>query len=212
MTRLVLIRHGEAECNVARRFGGALGCSGLSDQGRRQVVRLRDRLASEGELADATTLYASTLPRAIETAHIISDVLGGLPVLTDERLCELDPGVADNMSFADYESTYFGEGAGRWSEDPTVPTAPGGESWAGFLERVRAVLHDLVDQHAEETVVVACHGGVVEASLLEFLHMNGPYRYARFYTENASITEWSHQRQEWRLVRYNDTAHLSGLA
>lgn len=211
MTRLVLVRHGEAECNVAHRFGGPNGCTGLSDLGREQSVLLRDRLSKTGELADASALYASTLPRAVETGEILADAFPELVVRTDARLCELHPGEADNMSFTDYESTYFAEGSGRWSEDPTVPTAPGGESWAGFLDRVSAVLIGLADAHEEETVVAVCHGGLIEASLLQFLSMEGPYRFARFVTENASITEWSRSDDRWRLVRYNDCAHLAGL-
>ena len=206
-TRLVLVRHGEAECNVAQRFGGPLGCSGLSDQGRRQVAQLRDRLRRTGELADAARLYASTLPRAIETAQIMNEVLG-LELETDERLCELHPGEADNMTFADYTNTYYREGSGKWREDPSVPTAPGGESWTGFLERVADAVHDLTDRHAGETIVVACHGGIVDASMLQLLGMGGSYVPARFVTENASLTEWTRRGERWRLVRYNDGAHL----
>lgn len=210
VTRLVLVRHGEAECNVAKRFGGPLGCTGLSDHGRTQVERLRDRLARTGELADASVLYASTLPRAIETAEILNDALGGLDLRTDERLCELHPGEADNMTFVDYESTFYAEGSGRWRDDPTVPTAPGGESWTGFVERVRAGLDDLTRAHAGETIVVACHGGVVDASMLQFLQMDEGYRAARFVTTNSSMTEWTRRAERWRLVRYNDAAHLHG--
>lgn len=211
MTRLVLVRHGEAECNVARRFGGPTGCTGLSELGRKQSVLLRDRLATTGELAGTSALYASTLPRAVETAEILAGAFPELAIRTEERLCELHPGEADNMSFAEYESTYFAEGSGRWSDDPTVPTAPGGESWADFLERVSVVLGGLADTHEDETVVAVCHGGVIEASLLQFLAMEGPYRFARFITENSSITEWSRANDRWRLVRYNDSAHLAGL-
>ena len=207
-TRLVLVRHGEAECNVAKRFGGPLGCTGLSSEGRRQVERLRDRLLRTGELADATALYASTLPRAIETAEILNEALGHDEVPTDERVCELHPGEADNMTFVDYESTYFAEGSGRWRDDPSVPTAPGGESWTGFLDRVEAALVDLTDRHAGGTVVVACHGGVVDASMLRFLAMGEGYRAGRFLTDNASMTEWIRRGDRWRLVRYNDAAHL----
>jgi 2,3-bisphosphoglycerate-dependent phosphoglycerate mutase len=76
VTRLVLVRHGEADCNVGKRFGGPLGCTGLSPEGRRQVERLRDRVARTGELAGTTALYASTLPRAIETAEILNEAIG----------------------------------------------------------------------------------------------------------------------------------------
>ena len=206
-TRLVLVRHGEAECNVAGRFGGPLGCSGLSDRGRDQVALLRDRLRRTGELVDAAHLYASTLPRAIETAEIVNEVLG-LEVRTDDRLCELHPGDADNMLYADYVKTMLSEGSGRWHEEPTVPLAPGGESWSGFLDRVADVLHDLTDRHAGETVVAACHGGIVDSSLLRLLPMDGGYVPGRFVTDNASLTEWNRTGDRWRLVRYNDAAHL----
>jgi probable phosphoglycerate mutase len=168
---------------------------------------LRDRLVRTGELADASLLYASTLPRAIETAEILNAALG-LELRTDERLCELHPGEADNMTFADYTTTYYAEGSGRWSEDPSIPTAPGGESWTGFLDRVTDGLHDLTDRHAGETIVVACHGGVVDASMLRLLRMDEGYRAARFVTENTSLTEWTRRGDRWRLVRYNDDAHL----
>jgi broad specificity phosphatase PhoE len=123
-------------------------------------------------------------------------------------VCELDPGEADNMTFVEYESTFFAEGSGRWRDDPSIPTAPGGESWTGFLDRVEAALVDLTDRHAGGLVVVACHGGVVDASLLRFLAMDPQYRPARFVTENSSITEWTRRRDRWRLVRYNDAGHL----
>jgi 2,3-bisphosphoglycerate-dependent phosphoglycerate mutase len=210
VTRLVLVRHGEADCNVAKRFGGPAGCTGLSDKGRWQVEQLRDRLRRTGELADTSALYASTLPRAIETGQILNEAIGHLELVPDERVCELHPGEADNMSFVDYSSTYYAEGSGRWRDDPTVPTAPGGESWAGFLERVHGALVDLTDRHAGGTVVIACHGGVVDASMLRFLQMDEQYRAARFVTENASMTEWTRRGDRWRLVRYNDAAHLHG--
>jgi probable phosphoglycerate mutase len=209
VTRLVLVRHGEAECNVAGRFGGPRGCSALSDKARAQIGRLAERLRRTGELADAVHLYASTLPRAIETAEILAAVLG-LPVQTDERLCELHPGEADNMLYRDYMDTFYAEGSSRWHEDPTVPAAPGGESWAGFGDRVAGALHDLTDRHAGETIVAACHGGIVDSSLLRLLPMDGGYVPNRFTTENASMTEWTRRGDRWRLVRYNDAAHLHG--
>jgi probable phosphoglycerate mutase len=192
---------------VAGRFGGPVGCSGLSDKGRQQVALLRDRLQRTGELAGATHLYASTLPRAIETGEIVNEALG-LELRTDDRLCELHPGEADNMLFTDYVKTLQAEGAGRWREDSTVPVAPGGESWSGFLDRVAGVLHELTERHAGETIVAACHGGIVDSSLLRLLPMERGYVPGRFVTENASLTEWTRRDDRWRLVRYNDAAHL----
>jgi hypothetical protein len=40
--------------------------------------------------------------------------------------------------------------------------------------------------------------------------MDGGYVPNRFTTENASMTEWTRRGDRWRLVRYNDAAHLHG--
>ncbi len=78
-SRIVLIRHGEAECNINRVVGGRQGCTGLTELGRRQVAALADRLYDTAELRDATALYSSVLPRAIETAERLRPVVGPGP-------------------------------------------------------------------------------------------------------------------------------------
>ncbi|HEY3844167.1 MAG TPA: phosphoglycerate mutase family protein, partial [Acidimicrobiales bacterium] len=70
-TRVVLVRHGEAVCNVNGVVGGMRGCRGLTELGRAQVLALRERLIRTGELKGAGALYSSTLPRAIETAALL---------------------------------------------------------------------------------------------------------------------------------------------
>ena len=49
-TRIVLVRHGESNVTVQRVLGGPRTCSGLSDLGKLQAERLRDRLANTQEL------------------------------------------------------------------------------------------------------------------------------------------------------------------
>jgi hypothetical protein len=59
--RIVLVRHGEAVCNVSGVVGGQMGCTGLTDLGRRQVRAVADRLERTGELGVVDALYASVL-------------------------------------------------------------------------------------------------------------------------------------------------------
>lgn len=209
-TRLSLIRHGESEAQRLRVVGGIRGCTGLSADGVVQVQALADRLASTAELGGANALYASVLPRAIQTAELIAPCLGHLPVMTDCGLCELHPGQGDGLSWADLEATYP---VPDFVTHPDLPFSPGGESWTTFLARARAALLALVGRHRGEQVVVATHGGVIDGSLLSFLGISGvPGRAAgggaALGATNASITEWEHQAGRWRLLRYNDTAHL----
>ena len=58
---------------------------------------------------------------------------------------------------------------GEWDADPGRPIAPGGESWTGFVNRVADTLDPVAARHPGELVVVACHAGVVEASLTSHL-------------------------------------------
>ena len=205
-TRLVLVRHGEASCNVAGVVGGRRGCTGLTPAGVRQAQALLARLLDSGELAGADVLYASVLPRALETAAIVAPAVGrGLAVVPDCDLCELHPGEGDGLAWPEF-SARFGEP--NWDVDPTTPLAPGGESWKGFVTRASGALATLAERHRGETVVVVCHAGVIEASLIGFVPVAGARR-LKLRTEHTAITEWERAGEEWRLLRYNDAAHLA---
>jgi probable phosphoglycerate mutase len=206
-TRIVLVRHGEAVCNINGVVGGFRGCTGLTATGVEQVAALRDRLARTGELTGVDALYASVLPRAVETAEIVAPALDRwrdgppLRVVTDCDLCELHPGEADGLTWGEY-SARFPEP--DWDDDPTQLLAPGGESWLGFVERASAAVTRLADAHPGEQVVAACHAGVIESTVLRFLPVDQQVVRLGLQTEHASLTVWERGAGQWFLRRYND--------
>jgi probable phosphoglycerate mutase len=209
-TRVVLIRHGEAECNLSHIIGGPEGCTGLTDLGRFQVNALADRLYESGELRGATALYSSVLPRAIETAQRLRPVVGpGPEALGPIRarcdLCELHPGDADAMEWSAMVEAF---NVPDWDRDPTVPIAPGGESWSEFVERASGAVRGLARMHPGELVVAAVHAGVIEATMIAFLGV-APEVYRRGWVRivHASMTEWEWVPSEDRfvLLRFNDS-------
>jgi 2,3-bisphosphoglycerate-dependent phosphoglycerate mutase len=208
MTRLVLVRHGESEVTVRRVVGGPRSCVGLSDLGRRQAEALRDRLIATQEIT-ANVLMASGYPRAIETAEIIAPALGGLPVVLDPAFGEHDPGPeCDGLTFEEFVDRH---GRPDWESDPHAVTFPGGETIADFHHRVGLATSRLVQSHPDATVVLACHGGVVDAVLRAALRTVSTGGF-EIHTLNTSLTELVHvQPGRWRLVRYNDVGHLAGL-
>lgn len=207
MTRLVLIRHGESVATVTRRIAGRRTCSGLSPLGRRQAEALRDRLADTGEL-HADVLVASDFPRARETAEIIQPALR-LPLRIDPDVGEHDPGPdCDGLTFAEFVDRH---GYVDWASNPYLNGFPGGETLADFQHRAASALHRLAAEHQGRTVVVVCHGGVIDVALRSFLRapMTGDFE---LHTWNTSLTEVQHtDRGRWRLVRYNDVAHLHAV-
>jgi probable phosphoglycerate mutase len=204
---VVLVRHGEAVCNVEGVVGGVSGCTGLTEAGAAQVAALAERLADGGELAGVAALYASVLPRALESAERLAPALDrwrvgpSLEVVADCALCELHPGEADGLTWAEFADRFD---VPDWDTDPHRVLAPGGESWAGFVERASAAVAAIADRHRGELVVVACHAGVIEATMLRFLPLGASTVRLGLRTEHASLTVWERVGDVWLLRRYND--------
>ena len=205
-TDLYLIRHGESVANVQPIIAGRRGDAGLTDRGRRQAELLAARLTERPIPADV--LYTSTLPRAVQTAAYVSRALG-LPAQPDDALRELDPGVADGLSVAEWRQRFPGLDPGPLA-DPFHEFAPGGESWAGFLARVGAALHALVRRHRDQTVVAITHGGVIECSMMVAFGLGATFTHFAFDLANTGVTHWRHRNQQWTLVGFNDAHHLAG--
>ncbi len=60
--------------------------------------------------------------------------------------------------------------------------------------------------------MIVCHAGVIESTVLAFLPVAPGRRRLGLPTEHTSLTEWEMADDGWRLVRYNDAAHLRALA
>ncbi len=212
MTHLYLIRHGEALSAIK----GLFGDTGLSPLGVEQAEHLRDRLAATKEIAPDVVI-ASTLPRARQTAEIVTPAFGDLPILLDDEIQELRPGLADGMTEEEYDKKY---GFPDFINNPFRVVAPEGESWGQFMLRVSMALDRIIREHEGKTIVLFCHGGVIDGSFLFFFRMSSlTIPPAGFYTRNTSITHWHKvkwQREDrdasrWRLISYNDALHLRDI-
>jgi len=214
MTRLLFVRHGRAVVNESGIIGGPNTCTGLSDLGRRQAAALRDRLLAHPPEVDV--VLTSVLPRAIETAEILAPAFGAAPPATQHcDLCELHPGEADGMEWGDWFATY--------GFDPRVETArelaPGGESMLSFAHRARAAVERVADEHRGRSVALVVHGGVIVAATLHLLGFDESILEIDAHSlwlepENSSLTEWRRDDAtgRWTMLRFNDAAHLEGLA
>jgi probable phosphoglycerate mutase len=208
-TRLFLIRHGHSR-SAAERVVLGHACTGLSELGQRQAEALRGRLERTGELRDASAFYASVMRRAHETAELIAPAIGdgGLEIRNDCGLCEQHPGEADGISFDEYDKAY-GTIETLLVKDRSWIGAPGSESVDAMVARVGAALQMISDEHSGDTVVVACHGGVVGCSFEALAGI--PIGTLVHFVDNTAITEWLDDGERWRLVRYNDAGHLADL-
>jgi len=208
-TRLILIRHGESQVTVGQIVGGPKACTGLSDLGRQQAQRLRDRFAAGHEPA-IDDLWSSTMPRAVETAQIINETLV-LEHHQEKELEEWRPGDADGMTWDEARATW--PAADGLSGNPFVAWAPGAESRQDFHLRAGQALDAFLRDHEGRSVILVCHGGVIDVAfrLLTRQRTAGDFH---LWTLNTSLTEFIRKPGDdglWQLSRYNDTAHLAGL-
>ncbi len=208
MTQLYLIRHAEAMAAIK----GFIGDGGLSPLGIMQAERLRDRLAASKEIK-ADVFIASTFPRARQTAEIIAPALDA-PLTFDDAIQEFRPGKAEGMPVEMFRKTY---GEPDYEDDPYRLIAPGGENWGQFMLRVGTALDRITREHEGKTILLVCHGGVIDGAFLYFFKVSAwTLPPTRFYTRNTSITHWQQIPSEkhemhWHLIKYNDAFHLHDI-
>lgn len=153
MTRLFLVRHAESEWNAERRWQGR-GDPPLSVHGREQAS-----LAAQSLSGEVDVIVASPQQRAIETAEIISLVLGLGEVETDEGLREIDVGEWTGLTIDEVESRWGNE-LRAWREGE-LDSPPGGEDRHAFLDRLLSALERVSESHNDKRVLVLTHGGAI---------------------------------------------------
>ena len=203
---LILVRHGDAHAGFDGVVSGPMGCRGLTDLGRRQAEALRAYLAASGRIR-ADVLLTSLLPRARETAQIISPSLG-LKVISQRcDLCEIHTGEADGLAWTEYSERY---GSFDMESEPERVFAPGGESWKTFHPRVRLMCQQIATEFIDQTVVAVCHAGVIMASIRELFGIPHPGMGTQLRPVNTGLTEWQHDpiSDRWALHSFNEHAHL----
>jgi len=201
-TRLLLLRHGQTELSVQRRYSGR-GNPALTEVGRRQADAAARYLAQRGGIS---AVFASPLQRAYDTAAAAAKALG-LDVTVDDDLIETDFGSWEGLTFAEAAERDV-ELHGRWLRD-TSSVPPGGESFDAVTDRVLRARERIVAAHQGTTVLVVSHVTPIKMVLREALDA-GPGILYRLHLDLASLSIaefYSDGASSVRLV--NQTAYLT---
>ena len=203
-TRIIAIRHGETAWNVDTRIQGHLDIP-LNETGLWQARRLGQALAGEA----ISTVYASDLGRAHQTAQAVADV-AGLPVVADTGLRERAFGLFEGRTFAEIEANWPDQ-ARLWRTRDPVFAPEGGESLVDFRTRVVGTLDRLAARHPGEQIVVVGHGGVMDVLYRAATgqELQAPRTWA---LGNAAINRLLWTPSGLTLVGWADTGHLDDAA
>jgi broad specificity phosphatase PhoE len=173
-----LIRHGVVHNPDNIRYGRAPGFH-LSELGRTQAKAAGRRLRQLGQ--PVTTLVASPLERAVETAEIIAAELGTTVTTTDERVTEAGNQLAGLHRYAVLHPAQW-----RRLYNPFRPSW--GEPFKDIAARMRAVIMDLRDAHAGQASAIVSHQACVWLAREAFERPSGVPWLARVRCAQASIT------------------------
>ncbi len=201
--RLVLVRHGVTTWNREGRFQGRMEAP-LADEGRLEARLLGERLAAD---PDPMVLVTSPLGRAHKTAELIAAAVGTSAIRDDERLVEIGQGEWEGRTHDELARTEPARYA-AWATTDQEP--PGAELVQDALLRVAQAIRDVIATDAPAACVVS-HGGILRLAARHLLEMDASRAWA-MDVDNASVSELRRDGAEdpWRVVRWNDTAHLLG--
>jgi len=204
MTRVLLIRHGETSWNRDRRWQGHADIP-LSPEGLEQAVRLAAALREQEQ--GIAAVISSDLQRARDTGRELAGALA-LPLALEPAWREMDVGTWTGLSREEIEQQFCAE----WQRIVAGEDLPrgGGETFAEFSSRIVTALDSLRTRHAERTIAVVTHGGVIRAALLHALGL--PFERLREVSrvDNAAVRELRWKAGSWVVLGLNDPPSLEG--
>lgn len=189
VTTICLVRHGETEWNLARRYQGSMDIP-LNDTGLSQAEAVATAIADESWDA----LYSSPLQRAMQTAEAIARKSGITEILTDPDLQERAYGVGEGLTLAEREETWPGT---EW---------PGLEPYDDMADRAMAALGRIAEQNIGKRILVTCHGGVIGAVLARI--SGGEVGTGKTVIVNTSRSTLEYRDGAWEIETVSDASHL----
>lgn len=165
---LIMVRHGQQDWpDQETSTVGDWIDPPLSELGRRQAAAVAKYLEND----TVTAVYSSELKRAFHTGQAIADRHD----LTVETISELEEiqlygKLPRDSRAADIVGEKILAGAReRFVRTKRWDSYPESETSAQFRQRIGLSMEAAIADHPGETVVVACHGGVINAYLADLL-------------------------------------------
>jgi probable phosphoglycerate mutase len=205
ITRLCLIRHGETDWNIERRFQGHTDIP-LNARGELQARQMAQALKDTAITFDV--LYTSDLKRAADTAKAVVQLFS-IEAQVDSALRERHFGALQGLLISEAPLIKPDIWQAHIARN-LVHELEGGESIQQFALRVQNVLNMIQERHSGKTILMVSHGGTLD--MMYRIASNQALSTDRVVSvPNASFNWITHQHgQGWSVERWADTRHLNG--
>ena len=200
--RIILTRHGHVDGIEPPRFRGRTDVP-LTAMGVAQADAAAQRIAA---ISRPAIVYTSPMSRCMTTAEAIARACG-VPTRVLDQLNDLNYGLWQWKTHDEMRTT-FPEQYETWHTAPQLFRFPQGESLQDLVARAGDALRGVLERHRDQTVVLVSHDSVSRALLTQVLDQ--PLSaYSRIVIEPCGITEIEFVGNTPRVLRVNETQHLS---
>lgn len=196
-SRIIAVRHGQSEGNVARIWTSAVDGYPLTGLGREQARAVGERMAGEG----VEHVYSSPFPRARQTAEEIGAVLGLVPALA-EGLEEFDVGHHEGEHDDTVGPLAIEVFTRWWRDDDLTAGFTGGETGHQIVDRVRRAFDTLADRHAGSTTLVVSHGGSLAVGLNALCENLDSLFVSQHILANCDVVDLVREDDTWRCTTW----------
>lgn len=202
-TRLIFVRHAEAEGNINRLFHGWYD-SKITEKGHKQAKKVAERLAD----IPIDILYSSSLTRTMQTAQYIADIKQ-LPIIRTDKMKEINGGDWENKLFDDLPILYPKENY-TWENEPHLHQMPNGENTVEFYERLIKEVKSIIAQNMGKNICIVTHGGAIRAMLCRFYEATLEHLKNIYWHDNTSVTvvDYDNEKDEFEVLMEGNAEHL----
>jgi phosphoserine phosphatase len=204
VVRIILTRHGHVDGIEPPRFRGRTDVP-LTALGVAQANATARRIAATSR---PTTVYTSPMSRCVITGGAIARACDARAQVL-HQLDDLNYGLWQWKTHDEIRAA-FAEEYETWRTTPQLFRFPNGESLQDLVARAADALRGILQRHRHETVVLVSHDSVNRALLSQVLDQ--PLSaYWRIVVEPCGITEIEVDGNNARVLRVNETQHLSAI-
>jgi broad specificity phosphatase PhoE len=175
----LFMRHGETAWNREGRVMGGNPIE-LDEHGRAQV----EAAIPFARLLRPELIVTSPLIRARQSAEIIASGLGGVAVIEEAQLSEVQYGRWEGMVFDDLiEDPDYA----RYREDPLKSPTPGGETIGQVQSRGIEAVRRAIAANAGHRILFVSHGDIIRTVLCKLMGLELEH-FRRIRVDNATFS------------------------
>jgi 2,3-bisphosphoglycerate-dependent phosphoglycerate mutase len=194
---VILMRHGQAENNVNRILVGRHIESHLTDYGRQQVEDTARYLQN----VPIEKVYVSPVTRTVETAKIVSKILG-ISYEIDERLYEIELGKLAGMNYDDIIDKYGNLFLKFYAGADSMLSNYGVESFTAVKRRIKDLMDEIKETEHNKNVLMITHLDPIKAAISVLLDLK-PEALFHWHIRNAALTILKHESKIYSLSGVN---------